>query len=227
MTLKLISFKLCPFVHRAAILLREKNLEPEVAYIDLENKPEWFLELSPRGKVPVLVADGVPIFESQAICEYLEEVVPEPPLMPADPILRARDRGWFAYASEELFTRIFRLDASPDGDKVKQTYEELGIRLDRLESELAGRDYLSGDGTRFGMADVAMAPFLFRLNLLKELGLLSMGAGRPNFAGWLDRIASRPSVSASVVPEFADLMSEFRARKQAWLLENHRSLAVA
>lgn len=61
--LKLISFDLCPYVQRAIVMLKEKHLEPEEVYIDLSAKPDWFSAISPRGKVPVLVADDVPIFE--------------------------------------------------------------------------------------------------------------------------------------------------------------------
>jgi len=61
MKLQLVSHPFCPYVHRAAIMLREKNVPFERTYIDLKNKPDWFLAISPRGKVPVLVADGCPV----------------------------------------------------------------------------------------------------------------------------------------------------------------------
>src|ERR1700710_3262367 len=76
MTLDLDSHPLCPFVHRAAIMLHEKGVPFDRRNVDLKNKPDWFLALSPRGKVPVLVADGVSLFESAAICEFLDETQP-------------------------------------------------------------------------------------------------------------------------------------------------------
>ena len=57
------------------ICLRAKNVEFEVTYINLSDKPDWFLEISPHGKVPVLLVDDVPLFESNAIAEYLDETV--------------------------------------------------------------------------------------------------------------------------------------------------------
>lgn len=69
----LVSSKTCPFVQRAVILLLEKRVEHEVTYIDLASKPQWFLDKSPRGKVPLLMVEGATLFESQAICEYLDE----------------------------------------------------------------------------------------------------------------------------------------------------------
>ncbi|MDU6836473.1 MAG: glutathione S-transferase family protein, partial [Bradyrhizobium sp.] len=77
MTLKLISHKLCPYVQRAVIALKEKGVAFERIDIDLANKPDWFLKLSPLGKVPVLVVRSaeseVALFESNVICEYIEE----------------------------------------------------------------------------------------------------------------------------------------------------------
>ena len=75
--LTLISHKLCPYVQRAVIALNEKGVPFERVDIDLANKPDWFLKLSPLGKVPVLIVRGdageVPLFESNVICEYIEE----------------------------------------------------------------------------------------------------------------------------------------------------------
>ena len=76
--LKLISHKLCPYVQRAVIALTEKDIEFERIDIDLGNKPEWFLAISPLGKTPVLQVGDVAIFESAVILEYLEETAPKP-----------------------------------------------------------------------------------------------------------------------------------------------------
>ena len=72
--LTLISHKLCPYVQRAVIALIEKGFPFERLDIDLANKPEWFLKVSPLGKVPVLLVRGeVALFESNVICEYIED----------------------------------------------------------------------------------------------------------------------------------------------------------
>ena len=83
--LKLISHRLCPYVQRAVIALTEKRVAFERIDIDLAHKPDWFLELSPLGKTPVLQVGEMPIFESAVILEYLEETEPRP-LHPADPL---------------------------------------------------------------------------------------------------------------------------------------------
>src|SRR3954452_256059 len=96
---KLCSFKTCPWVQRAAIVLRAKNVPYEITYIDRDHRPEWFLAISPHSKVPVLQIDGKhALFESNAIAEYLEETA-SPRLHPEDPIARARNRAWTDYVS--------------------------------------------------------------------------------------------------------------------------------
>ena len=91
--LTLISHHLCPYVQRAAISLHEKNVAFEHKDIDLGDKPDWFLRLSPLGKTPVLLVGDTPIFESAVILEYLEDTQ-NAPLHPQDELERARQRGW-------------------------------------------------------------------------------------------------------------------------------------
>src|SRR5690606_12335761 len=101
MTLHLMSHALCPYVQRAAISLAEKGVAFERTDIDLANKPDWFLAISPLGKTPVLSVGGQSVFESAAILEYLEETQPKP-LHPADPMTRAQHRGWIEFGSSVL-----------------------------------------------------------------------------------------------------------------------------
>src|SRR5471032_756650 len=93
----LVSFKTCPWVQRAAIVLREKNVAFEFRHIDPDNRPDWFLAISPHKKVPVLrIDDRVSLFESNAIAEYLDETL-APRLHPFDPVARAINRAWTDY----------------------------------------------------------------------------------------------------------------------------------
>lgn len=64
---ELVSFELCPFVQRSVITLNEKGVPFDIRYISLKDKPDWFLDISPLGKVPVLIVDeGTVLFESAA-----------------------------------------------------------------------------------------------------------------------------------------------------------------
>src|SRR5256714_6121388 len=96
--LTLISHKLCPYVQRAVIALNEKGVPFERVDIDLANKPDWFLKISPLGKVPVLLVGPengeTALFESNVICEFIEDSQGGAKLHPQDPLQRAQDRAW-------------------------------------------------------------------------------------------------------------------------------------
>lgn len=201
MELRLVSAPACPYVQRAALLLLEKGVPFTRENIDLANKPAWFDAMSPRGRVPVLVADGVPVFESQAICELLEELHPEPALFPRDPLERARDRAWFAYASEDLFLTWYDFVLASGATGARRARELFEERLGRFDRELAGRTWMSGDGTRFGMADVALAPIAQRIDFLERHGMWRLPGGLANVRAWCDRVLARESVARSLPPE--------------------------
>ena len=90
--LELISFKLCPFVQRAVIVLKHKNIDFDITYIDLNDQPDWFKAISPLGQVPLLKVGGEVLFESTVIQEYVDEVTP-PSIQPADPLVKAKNRA--------------------------------------------------------------------------------------------------------------------------------------
>ena len=97
----LVSHDLCPYVQRAAILLMEKAIPHERVTIDLAAKPDWFLAISPLGRVPLLRIGDAVLFESAVICEYLDETTPGS-LHPADPLDRAQHRAWIEFGSSLL-----------------------------------------------------------------------------------------------------------------------------
>ena len=147
--LKLISHKLCPYVQRAVIALTEKGVEFERIDIDLANKPDWFLAISPLGKTPVLQVGDVAIFESAVILEYLEETQPKP-LHPADPLRRAEHRGWIEFGSailNDIAGFYVAADEATFGAKTVQ----LEQRFARLESRVAARHGLTAKTFRLSM----------------------------------------------------------------------------
>ena len=105
--LTLVSFDLCPYVQRAAIVLAEKGVAFTRVDVDLADKPGWFKAISPLGKVPLLKTVDTVLFESGPIVEYLDEVHGAP-LHPRDPLVRARHRGWMELASAVLADSLQR-----------------------------------------------------------------------------------------------------------------------
>lgn len=92
------SATLCPYAHRSRLTLLEKGVEFQLIEIDLQNKPEGFTDISPYGKVPAIKHGYKRVWESAIINEYLDEVFPEPPLLPANAIDKAQARIWIDFA---------------------------------------------------------------------------------------------------------------------------------
>ena len=222
MAIQLVSAKECPFVQRAVIILREKNVAHDVTYIDLSNKPAWFLEKSPRGKVPILIVDDAVLFESQAICEYLDETQGPTRLTPSDAIRRARDRAWFGYASEDFFMPQYVIMTTEDAKTYAEKGEQIAARLARFEGELVGT-WLSGDGSKFGLADAALAPFFTRLQLLGTRIGHDWFEGLPRVQAYAAALMSRPSVRDSVVPEFEDVVQQMMRQRKAFALTQFKT----
>jgi glutathione S-transferase len=196
--LHLISFDICPFVERSRIVLEEKGLDYELTFIDLSDKPDWFLEISPRGKVPVLQVDGRPIFESMVINEYLEEAFPEPALFPSDPVSKAQARAWIVYANDVVMPPFAKLTYSAKtAEEVRKAREDLRATFEKLDSELAerGTDYFMSD--EFGLVDAIYAPIWSRMEVIRQKGHEELTNGLPNWRAYGQRLLERPSCIAA------------------------------
>ena len=199
--------QLSPFVRKVEVCLREKGLEYEFETVNIMKKPDWFLEISPAGRIPVLRdrrvgTEGVPgtIPDSSAICAYLERVQPEPALYPSDPYELGRAVWLEEYSDTELAAvggmGIFRpiqfarfQKQEPDVATAKRTYNEKLPRLmDYLEGELGDREFLVGDA--FSIADIALTCPLVQLELVAG----ALDAARwPALAAHTERTKKRPS----------------------------------
>jgi glutathione S-transferase len=213
MKLELVSHLLCPFVHRAAIMLHEKGVSFERRNVDLKNKPDWFLAISPRGKVPVLVADGVALFESAVICEFLDETHP-PHLVPAEPFDRARQRGWVEVAND-LLAAQFRLLAAAEPDEVEKQQVALDGLLARFEQAIDAGVIAQG---AFGLIHVAVAPALHRFVVVEDRLGLKLLEGTPKLAALVRRLTKRPSVIETVPPDFDRQFVQVLAERNSLLV---------
>ncbi len=197
---QLISFKLCPFVQRSVIVLKHKGIDFDIDYIDINDPPEWFKELSPLGKVPVLKVGDTVLFESAVIMEYLDEVNP-PSLHPTDPLQKAQNRAWVEFASEQFFAQHRMLSAGNE-EAFNKEREALRRALSRLEGVVVGPFF---NGEAFSLADCAYAPLFMRLQLLRENAGVDLLEGLPRLAAWSEQLLACGPVQESVVPELPQL----------------------
>jgi glutathione S-transferase len=211
--LKLISHKLCPYVQRAVIALTEKGVGFERIDIDLANKPDWFLAISPLGKTPVLRVGDSAIFESAVILEYLEETEPKP-LHPADPLTRAEHRAWIEFGSTVL-NDIAGFYAAQDEAAFKAKTNQLEARFARLETRVAASPWF--DGEKFSLVDAVFAPAFRYFDVFDEIADFGVLAGKPKLAQWRKAVATRPSVRSAVSADYPALLRAFIDRRNSWL----------
>lgn len=221
--LKLISHKLCPYVQRAVIALIEKGVAFERIDIDLANKPDWFLAISPLGKTPVLQVGDVPIFESAVILEYLEETQPKP-LHPADPLARAEHRGWIEFGSAVL-NDIAGFYAAKDEATFKARTTQLEQKFAKLETRVAAAPWF--DGENFSLVDAVFGPVFRYFDVFDEIADFGILSGKPKLKRWRKALAARLSVRSAVSPDYPLLLRDFIERRQSWLSQLQARAAAA
>jgi glutathione S-transferase len=167
--MKLVDALRCPYCARVRIALAEKGIEHDVTQVDLSDRPRWLVDLNPPyGRVPVL--DGLP--ESGVIMELLEELHPEPALLPADPAARARAR-----------VMVHRFDSNLGDDYYAYRRGDPNDLDAKLEALDVGQSLF---------ADVAYLPWVIRARDM-------LGVTLPErISGWLAELERRPSVAAEV-----------------------------
>ncbi len=223
----LVSFKTCPWVQRAAIVLREKRVDFEFRHIEPDNRPEWFLAISPHKKVPVLrVDDQVSLFESNAIAEFLDETV-SPRLHPDDPVTRAVNRAWtdylptFAAAVTATAYADTEADYSAAAARIPDPFE----RLERaLEKQGSGPFF---NGAEYSLVDAAYAPFLQRYVFLDRVKTLGHIEKFPRLRAWTEALLARPSTHSFPPDEFEAMYRANVKRRNKWVSQFVEPLSVA
>ena len=211
--LTLVSHALCPYVQRAAIMLQEKGLAFERRDIDLANKPDWFLKISPLGKTPVLMVFSVAIFESAVICEYLDETV-LPRLHPNDALDRARHRARTEFGSVILNSIAAFYNAGDEATLLSRA-RDIRSRFQQLESSLSPWPFF--DGTDFSIVDAVFGPVFRYFDLFDAIGDFGFFVGMPNVSAWRAALAQRTSVDAAVDKDYPAKLRAFLLARQSAL----------
>lgn len=219
--LKLISHKLCPYVQRAVIALREKGVSFERIDIDLANKPDWFLKISPLGKVPVLVVTGddgkeVALFESNVICEYIEETQAGSKLHPEDALTRAEHRAWMEFGSA-ILDDLWGLETATDAATFESKRQAVVAKFARVEAALGAGPFFAGE--TFGLVDAVFAPIFRYFDLFDQLTDLVVFTHTPKLRAWRSALAQRPSVRSAVSPDYPALLHAFLVGHRAHMLK--------
>ena len=212
--MKIVSFKICPFVQRVTALLEAKGIDYDVEYISLKDKPRWFLDISPNGQVPVLITDGgQALFESDAIAEYIEEAFP--PLQPGLTVeQKAVNRAWSYLASKNYLVQC-SAQRSSNQEVLCERSKKLSKAFDRMEKQLADKRYFGGE--TIGMVDIAWLPLLHRADIVERHSGYDFLGQRPKLKHW-QRVLLKDGLAAkSVAPDFEEAFRGFYLSDQTYL----------
>lgn len=208
---RLYHYPLSPFSRKVRLSLAEKRIEVELVEERYWEKDPDFLRRNPAGKVPVLKMGNRVMADSTAICEYLEEAHPSPPLLPRGPEIRYEVRrlvAWFDDKfNDEVTTklmgeRVFRKvmgTGYPDSANVKAGAKAIKYHLDYMAWLLDQRRWLAGDD--MSLADFAAAAHLSCLDYVSDVDWNRSEVVKD----WYAKIKSRPafrSILADQIPGF-------------------------
>jgi glutathione S-transferase len=209
---RLYHVPLSPFCRKVRLSLAEKKIEVELVEERYWEADPDFLRRNPAGKVPVIRLDGKMMSESSAICEYLEETRPSPPLMPSDADGRYEVRrlvSWFddkfhsEVTSKLLYERVNKKvtgEGYPDSRNVKSGAKAIKYHLDYMTWLLDHRRWLAGD--QMTLADFAAAAHLSSLDYISDVDWNRSAVVKD----WYAKIKSRPAFRSIL----ADQISGFR-----------------
>jgi glutathione S-transferase len=197
--------------------MRVKQVEFEVTYVNLREKPDWFLEISPHGKVPVLKVDDEILFESNAIAEFLDEQV-APPLHPADPFKRARNRAWTDFVPD-FSKAINGIGYAKTAEAVAEGLEKAQKPLSRLERALAterGNDGPYFNGDKLCLVDAAYGPILQRFAKVEQVLETGLLKEFPLVQAWSDALLANETVIGAVPDNFPEEFEGNHKRRETY-----------
>ena len=211
---ELISHMLCPYVQRSVIVLQEKNIAYRRTDIDLAAKPDWFMQISPLGKVPVLAANqGRYLFESAVICEYLNEVTPGS-LHPEDAFERAEHRAWIEFGSG-LLNDIAKMYNAPTRETFDAALDTLQARFRQLEARLGTGPYFSGEN--FRIIDAVYGPVFRYFDVFEPLVDRDIFQGLGKVQAWRKNLRKRESVRLAVSSDYPKRLLAFVRNRASYM----------
>ncbi|WP_020559434.1 glutathione S-transferase family protein [Thiofilum flexile] len=214
--LRLVSFKLCPYVQRSVIVLNYCKIPYDIDYIDIMNPPDWFKALSPLGKVPIVQVDHERvIFESAVIMELVSELNP-PLLHPHDPIDKAYNRAWIEYSGAMLGTQ-YELMTTPDEAVFTKALSTLKEQMGWVEQQMHATPFFNGES--LNLIDAAYAPLFMRLAVLSKHYDLQAFAHTPKVKAWAEHLLALEAVKTSVVADFEPLFYQMLHNRKSYVAQ--------
>ncbi len=211
MDLELIMFDFCPFAQRGAISLKHNDIAHKLTYLDPDNLPDWFEDVSPFGKVPILRVDGkTTIFESSVINELIASISSKE-MLPADPIERSLCRSWIEFGSTML-GQLTGMISAADEAAYTDIHASFLENLQRLEVQMENRGPLFA-GELFTLVDSTYAPLFMRMEYLNQRMDLYQATDYPKVTAWAQQLRELDSVKDSLPSSFDAIYQQFIQRR--------------
>lgn len=213
-SLQLVTHVLCPYVQRSIITLEEKRIAYTRIDIDLSNKPAWFKQKSPMGRVPILLVDeSRTLFESAVICEYLDEVTAGS-LHPTDSLEKAYHRAWIEFGSG-ILQSISSLYNAKDSDSFYKIHHEIQRKFRMIEEIVSDGPYFTGE--QFHLIDAVYGPIFRYFDVFESYTNLNTFADLPKCQVWLKALRQRKSVQLAVAENYPDLLVQFLKNRGSYM----------
>ena len=187
----LYSRSTCPHSHRVRLVLAEKGIGMEIVNIEGNKLPEDLLDLNPYNSVPTLVDRDLVLYDPRIIMEYLDERFPHPPLMPVDPVIRARFRLALFRIERDWYSLVDEIEQSPGKPHVRPKKQLRESLLASAEAFAVKPFFLSDE---FSLVDCSIAPILWRLPRYE----IDLGAQGKAIMKYAERLFHRPAFRASL-----------------------------
>lgn len=205
--LKIISFKICPFVQRVTAALKAKNVPYEIEYINLKDKPQWFLDISPNGQVPVLITEsGTALFESDAIIEYIEDEFGGIEGYVSNE-QRAIDRAWSYLGTKHYLAQCGTM-SSKDEETFKQKSAKFISVFSKVEQQLSNENKFF-KSNNLSNVDIAWLPLLHRADIVKKHTGFDFLCGLPKMQAWQNALLESGVAENTTSDDFEELFSDF------------------
>ena len=204
--MKIVSFKICPFVQKTIAVLELKQAAYEVEYVSLHDKPDWFLQASPHGQVPILILDQGVLFESGPITEFVDETCGDVRLHPSDPFEKARNRAWIELAARYYLVQC-RTQRSPDSAQLETNRAELSDAFEKIEAVLGEGPYFRA--SRLSLVDTAWFVLLHRAHIIEECAGVDFLEDFPKTKSWQQELLGVEALTKSAPAGFIEEFMNF------------------
>ena len=213
---KLYTSPLSPYGHRVEMCLLEKNISFERIYVDLGNKPDWFIQLSPLGKAPILQIENQVLFDSIAICEYLEETFKEVALHPVDPIQKAINRGWMDF-SNGLVSSIFQLASTQNIESFEAKILEIKDKTNHFENNLSTTKFFNGNN--ISIIDICMLSAIIPLAFIESEFTININDNEGVFFDYCNNLMNIENLNKIIPENYEEIFRSYLTKRNSYLLQ--------